>query len=109
VSGIDFIIARTGLAEEIADADWVITGEGRFDEQSLCGKVISGVAAAAARAGAKTVVIAGQVTVAPRAHMEKGIVEAFACKSDEMSLDYAIENAGQLLENAARAFAMKYL
>jgi len=42
VSGIDEVMAQSRLAEEVADADWVITGEGRFDPQSLRGKVISG-------------------------------------------------------------------
>jgi len=109
ISGIDFIIARTGLAEAIADSDWVITGEGRFDEQSLQGKVISGIAAIAAKAHTKTAVIAGQVALNPEEYRDKGIVDAFACKSDRMSLQHAMENAGALLENAACAFTIKYL
>ena len=36
VSGVDEVIAQNHLREELADADWVITGEGRFDT-SPCG------------------------------------------------------------------------
>lgn len=53
--------------------------------------------------------IAGQVALDERAYREEGIVDAFACKSGEMRVEYAIENAGRLLEDAVRAFTMKYL
>ena len=49
VSGIETIMALSRLPEAMADADWVVTGEGCFDEQSLRGKVVAGVAAAARR------------------------------------------------------------
>lgn len=40
VSGIEYIINLTGLEALIAAGALVITGEGRYDEQSKCGKVI---------------------------------------------------------------------
>ncbi|HPD47382.1 MAG TPA: glycerate kinase [Anaerohalosphaeraceae bacterium] len=109
ISGIEFVIGRTGLAKAIAEADWVITGEGCFDAQSLCGKVISGIADAAARAGTRVAVIAGQVALARHEYRRRGIVEALACKTEGMSVEYAIAKAERLLENATRAFATKYL
>lgn len=39
--GAAVVAQELGLPETIAQADLVITGEGRFDEQSSCGKVIS--------------------------------------------------------------------
>ena len=45
VSGIEVVMARSNLSGELASADWVITGEGCFDEQSLRGKVVSGFTA----------------------------------------------------------------
>lgn len=38
-SGAEFILNRSGLHREISGADLVITGEGRFDQQSLMGKI----------------------------------------------------------------------
>ena len=51
-----------GLDRALADADLVITGEGRFDETSLTGKTCGTVIAAAAVAGVPVAVVAGQVS-----------------------------------------------
>ena len=50
-----------GLAEAIADADAVITGEGSYDGQSGDGKVPSFLAALAADAGARALLAAGRI------------------------------------------------
>ncbi len=51
-----------GLDRALADADLVITGEGRFDETSLTGKTCGTVIAAAGTAGVPVAVVAGQVS-----------------------------------------------
>jgi glycerate kinase len=51
-----------GLDRELAGADLVITGEGRFDETSLTGKTCGTVIAAAAAAGVPAAVVAGQAS-----------------------------------------------
>ena len=48
-SGAAVIAEHTRLADDVAAAELVITGEGRFDDQSLHGKVVSALAAEAAR------------------------------------------------------------
>lgn len=62
VSGADRVAELSGLAVALAGADVVITGEGRFDEQSLGGKVVGRVLERASAAGVTAAVIAGQVT-----------------------------------------------
>jgi glycerate kinase len=58
--GADHLAELTGLAHRVAHADVVLTGEGRFDEQSLGGKVVGQLIA---RAHGKAVgVIAGQIS-----------------------------------------------
>lgn len=58
--GADYLTALSGLPAAIESADLVITGEGRFDDQSLGGKLVGQLIALA---GAERVaVIAGQVT-----------------------------------------------
>ena len=57
VSGADHLAELSGLSAAISRADVVLTGEGRFDEQSLTGKVVGSILALGA-----TGVIAGQVT-----------------------------------------------
>ena len=61
VSGIEIVAEAVGLARACAEADLVITGEGKFDWQSLHGKVASGVLTAAG--DAPVVVLAGTVDV----------------------------------------------
>ena len=61
VSGIELVAEAVGLARACAEADLVITGEGKFDWQSLHGKVASGVLTAAGKT--PVVVLAGTVDV----------------------------------------------
>jgi len=109
VPGIDAIMSQTRLAEAVAGADWVVTGEGSFDEQSLRGKVVSGVTRVARAAGAKIAVCAGQVRLAPERYRQAGIEAAVACMEAGMKLDYAIAHSAELLDGAARRFAREYL
>ena len=44
VSGFETIAKLTNLESQIQAADWVLSGEGKLDSQSLHGKVVSGVA-----------------------------------------------------------------
>jgi glycerate kinase len=64
-SGFGLVRRLTRLAEAIGAADVVITGEGRFDGQSLRGKVVGEVARLAARQGVSCAVLAGSVEPDP--------------------------------------------
>jgi glycerate 2-kinase len=57
--GFDLIADRLSLAERIASADLVVTGEGYLDGRSLAGKVVGGVARLAGVAGVPVLVVAG--------------------------------------------------
>jgi len=61
VPGFELVADEVGLADSIAGADLVVTGEGFLDDQSFDGKVVGGVAGLAAEAGVPVLVIAGQV------------------------------------------------
>ncbi|WP_211220618.1 glycerate kinase [Gordonia shandongensis] len=60
-SGASVVAEATRRARLIADADLVITGEGRFDAQSARGKVVAAVTREAAGHGVPVFVVAGQV------------------------------------------------
>jgi glycerate kinase len=109
VSGIDTIIRETGLAKEVSDADWVITGEGRFDSQSLRGKVISGVTKAAKQGKAKVCVIAGRVELPEKQWRDLGITDVIALSDKKTKLAYAIAHTKSLLADAAKEFAQTNL
>jgi glycerate kinase len=59
--GAPAVAEALGLAEAIAGADLVITGEGRFDGQSEAGKAPSHVAALGAAAGVPVALAAGAI------------------------------------------------
>lgn len=61
-SGSERIGSLTGLDDQLAQADLLITGEGRFDPTSWTGKLVGHLLTAAAQAGVPAVVVAGQVT-----------------------------------------------
>ena len=78
VPGIATVLETIGLDALIAESDVVVTGEGSFDWQSLRGKVVSGVAAAALEQGRPCVVLAGQVQVGRREFAASGVTAAFS-------------------------------
>ncbi|MBW4041672.1 MAG: glycerate kinase [Acidobacteria bacterium] len=65
VPGAIAVADATGLRDAIAGADLVITGEGRFDGQSVQGKVAETVRSIAAEAGVPTALVAGSVDAEP--------------------------------------------
>lgn len=109
VSGIETVMARSNLSAELESADWVITGEGSFDRQSLYGKVVSGVLRMARQSNTRVAVLAGQIRLPEDQWRENGIDAAIAAKPDEMPLDYALKNSRTLLFSAAETLAKQYL
>jgi glycerate kinase len=59
VRGFDLVADEVDLHDAIADADLVITGEGRLDAQSFSGKVVGGVQQLCAEAGVPVAAIVG--------------------------------------------------
>lgn len=60
-SGFGLVADEAGLADALVGASLVVTGEGRFDEESFNGKVVGGVCQMAADAGVPVVIVAGVV------------------------------------------------
>lgn len=108
-SGVRTIINFTSLEAGLADADWIVTGEGCFDRQSLYGKVVSGVAEIAAKSNTAVAVIAGQVDLTQSQYQSIGIRTAIACRQEDMSLDEALRNSRALLRSAAAKFVEQNL
>lgn len=109
VSGIETVMRRSNLADELESADWVITGEGSFDEQSLYGKVVSGILKLAKQSDTRVAVLAGQVRIPADEYRKAGIEVAIATKPDDMSLEEALRNSRELLAAAARRLAEENL
>jgi glycerate kinase len=109
VSGIETIMAHSNLGDEIRSADWIITGEGCFDRQSLRGKVVSGVAKIASQSNTRLAVLAGRITVPQTEFGKLAISTAVSCRTNDMPLDYALRNCRTLLRSATQKFAAQHL
>ena len=94
-SGATVIAEHTDLAADVAAADLIITGEGRFDDQSLHGKVVSALAGEAR--GTPVLVLAGQVTLDDAALQRAGIAAAYAITDYAGSVQRAIDDAANQL------------
>ncbi|MET4134702.1 glycerate kinase [Pseudarthrobacter sp. PvP090] len=100
--GIDVVLEFTGLADRLAGADLVITGEGSLDEQSLLGKTPMGVARAAARAGVPVVAVCGRTTLTPDQQNDSGFRQVYPLTSLEAKVEICIAEAGPLLEQLGK-------
>lgn len=106
-SGVETVADLVALTPKLAAADWVITGEGRFDSQSLQGKVVSGVLRRASATGARVAVLAGLVGLAPAEWRAAGVATAEACALPGMTTEEAMRRAPELLEAATVRLAAR--
>lgn len=107
--GAEFICELVGLDDAVAQADWVLTGEGRSDAQTLHGKLPLAVARIARRHRVPVTLVSGRIDAAAlpllAAHFE-ALCEA---APEPMPLATALAQAAQLLEEAAARAARERL
>ena len=95
-SGLDLVVDAAGLSERLRGTAVVVTGEGRFDGQSLRGKVPGGVIAAARAAGVpRVVILCGAAETAPPDGVTLGSL------TGRFGAEEAIRRAGPLRERLA--------
>ncbi|SEI20705.1 glycerate kinase [Pseudomonas fuscovaginae UPB0736] len=103
--GVEVVAELVGLDQAVQGADLVITGEGRFDAQTLRGKTPFGVARIAQRHGVPVIVLAGTLGEGYEQMYQHGVDAAFALASGPMSLEQACADAAVLLSARARDIA----
>ena len=109
ISGIETIMHISGLKQAMTGADWVITGEGSFDEQSLRGKVVSGVVRLARQTNTRVAVIAGSVNVPEDVWRRTGVAVAYALRTPGMTVEDAMIRTPDLLSERVRQFTRRWL
>ncbi|MBA3689144.1 MAG: glycerate kinase [Chloroflexi bacterium] len=104
--GIDVVAEMVGLAAALEEADLVITGEGRADEQTLAGKAAMGVALLAGKRGIPVVLLCGTLGPGSEALEASGLFKAIQPVVDRpMTLEEAMADTDRLLTNAAERLA----
>lgn len=103
--GIEIVTDALHLAERVADADLVITGEGRIDSQTIHGKVPVGVAKVAKSYNIPVIGIAGSLTADVGVVHQHGLDAVFSVLYSVCTLEEALENAADNVRMTARNVA----
>ncbi|HBY9530814.1 glycerate kinase [Klebsiella aerogenes] len=103
--GIEIVTDALGLADLVADADLVITGEGRIDSQTIHGKVPVGVAKVAKRLNVPVIGIAGSLTADVGVVHQHGLDAVFSVLYSVCTLEEALANAAANVRMTARNVA----
>ncbi|WP_368750175.1 glycerate kinase [Klebsiella aerogenes] len=103
--GIEIVTDALGLADLVADADLVITGEGRIDSQTIHGKVPVGVAKVAKRFNVPVIGIAGSLTADVGVVHQHGLDAVFSVLYSVCTLEEALANAAANVRMTARNVA----
>lgn len=106
-SGVMRVMEILKVPNAISRSDLVITGEGKFDWQSLDGKAITGLSKTAMSFGIPVLVLAGQVEIGRREWQSIGVASAFSLE-DFCGLETAINepyiSLAALSERVARTW-----
>ncbi len=99
-SGVELIIQQTDLANKIAQADYVLTGEGKLDHQTKLGKTPFGVAQVAQKFNKPVLAFAGLVGDGIESLYESGFSQIIGINPPDCPLEEALKNAEMNLEKA---------
>ncbi|MBS3775989.1 MAG: glycerate kinase [Bacteroidales bacterium] len=101
-SGFTLIAKETGLEDKIKEADVVITGEGKIDEQTAYGKTASGVARLAKKHNKPLIAVAGAVDEGTDVLYDKGFDLILPITEGPIDLETSLREAPKLLENTGK-------
>lgn len=104
-SGAETVADHIGLDQALAGADWLITGEGRSDAQTLHGKAPFIASQRARRAGVPTTLLSGGIDMKSLEKLQSSFSGCFSIAFGPMSLPDAIAQAPGLLKDSGEQLA----
>lgn len=104
-SGIQLIKEVVNFDEQIKGFDWIISGEGRLDEQTFSGKVIKGVIDS--KTTQKLAVFCGFSELSEQDLEKYGVDYLAEVRNYAKNIDDSIKNSAKYLARAAEVFAQK--
>lgn len=108
-SGIKYFIEQLEIESLISEVDLVITGEGRIDNQSFHGKVISEVINLCRKYNTPYILICGQLDYDKKKLTDKSLKKIIVLSEYANSLSESIDQASQFLEQAIGEIDVKSL
>ncbi len=103
-SGIKLVKELVDFDQNIKNADWIITGEGKLDAQTFSGKTIIGVIESAKKQQIPVAVFCGKIELHEKAIHQMGIQYAAALLEVAKNQDDAIQNPKLYLEKITENF-----
>jgi glycerate kinase len=101
-SGADHMIRLSDLKEKIKRADWLITGEGKLDKQTLSGKIVKKLVDVSLKNNKRILIIAGNVENQQEINREL-CAEIINLRTDNASFDIKNETK-RAIENNIKLF-----
>lgn len=108
-SGAQAVARHLSLEAALQTVDWVLTGEGRSDSQTLAGKAPACVAALARAAGVPVSLLSGAIIADEEGALAASFDGCFSLCNRPMSLDSAMQEAPQRLAQLAEQLARTIL
>lgn len=102
VRGVDLVIKHSNLEEHVKDADFVFTGEGSVDGQTIFGKTPFGVASIAKEYNIPVILLAGKIGGGYEKLYECGVTAVFNILTEVCTLDEALEQGERNVEITCR-------
>lgn len=100
-SGIDSVLSTLHFDESLEGVDFVVTGEGRVDEQSAYGKVMAGVGQTCAKKNIPVAAIVGGIEKGADKVFDFGIDSIFPIVPGPMALTESMARSEELFKDAA--------
>ncbi|TVZ15755.1 glycerate kinase [Maribacter sp. MAR_2009_72] len=106
LSGIDFILGLSGVEKLLAAKafDFIVTGEGKIDDQTMNGKLLQGVMRIGEKYNTRVIAICGKLDISKNQLMDHGIYDVFEIQNPSKDLAYNLQNAKELLSQKAKEF-----
>ncbi len=112
-SGIEMVKSLLHFDEQIRNADFIITGEGRIDSQTEQGKLLSGILQAAHSYAVPVIALTGDCSAVAPSLDSDPLLSVFSIHSSPVSLekamdpDYAAEQLRRTVRSLAKLMILK--
>lgn len=90
MSGIEMVLNVTDFENKIKGADFIFTGEGSIDEQTINGKTISGISKLGKKYNIPVIAFAGRVSNGAQNLYDHGVTAMFSITNEAKSLEQAL-------------------
>ncbi|WP_346353717.1 glycerate kinase [Azotosporobacter soli] len=104
--GVEMVLEVAEFEKQLLDTDWVLTGEGRTDQQTAFGKAPIGVASAAKRHAVPVALLSGGLSQGWQAVLEAGIDAAASVVPGPMRLEECLAAGEELVADGAERLCL---